>query len=67
MLRSLYAYKGTHARTLGFQVGDKFMEIGPSRDPNWLHVINERGSVGYVPKNYISADEVKDVKVHRKL
>ncbi|XP_042870850.1 NCK-interacting protein with SH3 domain-like isoform X1 [Penaeus japonicus] len=57
MLRSLYAYKGTHARTLGFQVGDKFMEIGPSRDPNWLHVINERGAVGYVPKNYISADE----------
>ncbi|ROT69751.1 putative NCK-interacting protein with SH3 domain [Penaeus vannamei] len=49
--------QGTHARTLGFQVGDKFMEIGPSRDPNWLHVINERGSVGYVPKNYISADE----------
>ncbi|XP_069983091.1 NCK-interacting protein with SH3 domain isoform X2 [Penaeus vannamei] len=63
MLRSLYAYKGTHARTLGFQVGDKFMEIGPSRDPNWLHVINERGSVGYVPKNYISADEAPPIDI----
>ncbi|KAG7168142.1 NCK-interacting protein with SH3 domain-like [Homarus americanus] len=57
MLRSLYAYKGTHARTLGFQVGEKFLEIGPSRDPNWMHVISERGAVGYVPKNYMGDEE----------
>ncbi|XP_045605711.1 NCK-interacting protein with SH3 domain isoform X2 [Procambarus clarkii] len=63
MLRSLYAYKGTHARTLGFQVGEKFLEIGPSRDPNWIHVISERGSVGYVPKNYITDEEVPPIEM----
>jgi len=31
---------------------------GPSRDANWLHVINECGRVGYVPKNYIADFEV---------
>ncbi|KAK4319971.1 hypothetical protein Pmani_009130 [Petrolisthes manimaculis] len=61
MLRSLYAYKGTHARTLGFQVGEKFLEIGTSRDPNWLHVISERGTIGYVPKNYIGPEEATAV------
>lgn len=61
MLRSLYAYKGTHARTLGFQVGEKFLEIGTSRDPNWLHVISERGTIGYVPKNYIGPEEVRSI------
>ncbi|XP_071534266.1 NCK-interacting protein with SH3 domain isoform X2 [Panulirus ornatus] len=63
MLRSLYAYKGTHARTLGFQVGEKFLEIGPSRDPNWMHVISERGSVGYVPKNYVGAEEAPPIEM----
>ncbi|XP_068251129.1 NCK-interacting protein with SH3 domain [Palaemon carinicauda] len=63
MLRALYTYKGTHARTLGFLVGEKFMEIGPSRDPNWIHVTSERGSVGYVPKNYMSADDAPPVDV----
>ncbi|KAK7066412.1 hypothetical protein SK128_025838 [Halocaridina rubra] len=63
MLRSLYAYKGTHARTLGFQVGEKFMEIGPSRDPNWIHVTSERGSVGYVPKNYMTNEDAAAVDV----
>lgn len=59
MLRSLYAYKGTHARTLGFQAGEQFVEIGTSRDPNWLHVMSERGTIGYVPKNYVANDEVR--------
>nr|XP_053638586.1 LOW QUALITY PROTEIN: uncharacterized protein LOC128693139 [Cherax quadricarinatus] len=63
MLRSLYAYKGTHARTLGFHVGEKFLEIGPSRDPNWIHVISERGSVGYVPKNYMADEEAPPVEM----
>lgn len=58
MLRSLYAYKGTHARTLGFQAGERFLEVGTSRDPNWMHVISERGALGYVPKNYVSNEEV---------
>lgn len=58
MLRSLYAYKGTHARTLGFQAGERFMEVGTSRDPNWMHVISERGGIGYVPKNYVANEEV---------
>ena len=59
MLRSLYAYKGTHARTLGFQAGERFVEVGSSRDANWLHVMSERGAVGYVPKNYVASDEVR--------
>ena len=59
MLRSLYTYKGTHARTLGFQAGERFVEVGTSRDPNWLHVRSERGIIGYVPKNYVTNDEVR--------
>ncbi|KAK8405388.1 hypothetical protein O3P69_001728 [Scylla paramamosain] len=61
MLRSLYTYKGTHARTLGFQAGERFVEVGTSRDPNWLHVMSERGIIGYVPKNYVTDDETDAV------
>ncbi|XP_050716102.1 NCK-interacting protein with SH3 domain-like isoform X4 [Eriocheir sinensis] len=61
MLRSLYAYKGTHARTLGFQAGERFLEVGTSRDPNWMHVISERGALGYVPKNYVANEETEAV------
>ena len=58
MLRSLYAYKGSHARTLSFTPGDKFLEVGPSKDSNWVHVISERGNIGYVPKNYVAETQV---------
>lgn len=59
MLRSLYAYKGTHARTLAFSANEKFLEIGVSKDPNWVHVITQNGNLGYVPKNYVAVDNVR--------
>lgn len=58
MLKSLYSYKGNHTRTLSFEKNEKFIEIGISRDPSWVHVINEHGTMGYIPKNYVAFDEV---------
>ncbi|RXG53617.1 NCK-interacting protein with SH3 domain [Armadillidium vulgare] len=63
MLKSLYAYRGTHSRTLAFNAKEKFLEIGSSKDPNWVHVINENGKLGYVPKNYMTLEQVSSVEM----
>ncbi|RXG67480.1 cytochrome c oxidase assembly protein COX19 [Armadillidium vulgare] len=60
---SLYAYRGTHSRTLAFNAKEKFLEIGSSKDPNWVHVINENGKLGYVPKNYMTLEQVSSVEM----
>ena len=60
MFSALYEYKGTSSndRVISFKVNDRFLEMGVSKDDNWLHVIDKNCKVGYVPKNYVAAEQV---------
>lgn len=54
MLRSLYDFKATYAKTLGFRENDYFILYQAlTKHKNWWEVINEKGEIGYVPSNYV--------------
>ena len=58
MLRSIFDLQTSYANSLSFKNGEKFVQLETSNDRNWILVVNDSGSVGYVPKNYVAADKV---------
>nr|XP_033334740.1 NCK-interacting protein with SH3 domain isoform X1 [Megalopta genalis]XP_033334741.1 NCK-interacting protein with SH3 domain isoform X1 [Megalopta genalis]XP_033334742.1 NCK-interacting protein with SH3 domain isoform X1 [Megalopta genalis] len=59
MLKALYDFKATFAKTLTFQEGDYFIlyQIN-TKQRNWWQVVNRNGLIGYIPSNYVSTIKV---------
>ncbi|XP_047513038.1 NCK-interacting protein with SH3 domain isoform X2 [Pieris napi] len=58
MLKALYDFEATLAKTLSFCEGEYFyLQQTNTKQRNWWHVINRKGQVGFVPSNYVA--EVK--------
>lgn len=54
MLRALYDFKATYAKTLSFRENDYFiLHQTNMKHKNWWQVINEKGEVGFIPSNYM--------------
>jgi len=58
MYRAQFAFDSSEAGVLLFDVGDPFTVIDTS-DEHWWLAQNGRGQVGYVPANYLIADDVR--------
>lgn len=59
MLKALYDFKATFAKTLSFQQDEHFILLQRNiKQKNWWQVVNKKGQLGYIPSNY-----VKPVKV----
>lgn len=54
MLRSMYDFKATYAKTLSFTSNEYFiLHQTVTKHKNWWEVINEKGEMGFVPSNYV--------------
>lgn len=54
MLKALYNFKATFAKTLSFQENDHFiLHQTNAKQKNWWQVINVKGDIGFVPSNYV--------------
>lgn len=54
MLKALYDFKATFAKTLSFRENDFFiLHQTNTKQRNWWQVINEKGEIGFVPSNYV--------------
>lgn len=54
MLKALYNFKATFAKTLSFREDDHFILHQTNiKQRNWWQVINDRGEIGFVPSNYV--------------
>lgn len=59
MLKALYDFKATFAKTLSFQESDMFiLHQANTKQRNWWQVVNSNGQVGYVPSNYVTTVQV---------
>ncbi|XP_076763836.1 NCK-interacting protein with SH3 domain [Xylocopa sonorina] len=59
LLKALYDYKATFAKTLSFQEGDYFiLNQTNNRPKNWWRVANKDGQIGYIPSNYVTTVQV---------
>lgn len=64
MLKALYNFKATFAKTLSFQENDIFiLHQVNTKQRNWWQVVNSVGQVGYVPSNYVTTIQVKHTLV----
>ncbi|CAK1545316.1 unnamed protein product [Leptosia nina] len=60
MLKSLYDFEATLAKTLSFAEGEYFyLQQTNAKQRNWWHVINRNGQIGFVPSNYVAAVKVE--------
>lgn len=60
MLKALYDFKATFAKTLSFQESDMFiLHQVNTKQRNWWQVVNSNGQVGYVPSNYVTTIQVR--------
>jgi len=60
MYRAQFAFTSRDEGVLPCAVGDQFTVLDSSHDQWWL-VQNGSGQVGYVPANYIVADDVRTI------
>ena len=58
MYRAEFAFNSSEPGVLPCVVGDQFTVLDSSHEQWWL-VQNGQGQVGYVPANYIVADDVR--------
>ncbi|XP_067013457.2 NCK-interacting protein with SH3 domain isoform X2 [Anabrus simplex] len=59
MLKAMYDFKATFAKTLSFKENDLFiLHHANTKQRNWWQVINSKGQVGYVPSNYVTVIQV---------
>ncbi|GLV41728.1 uncharacterized protein CBL_00341 [Carabus blaptoides fortunei] len=59
MLKALYDFNATFAKTLSFKEDDLFLLYQKNtKQRNWWQVINEKGDIGFVPSNYVKQIEV---------
>ncbi|KAJ8672586.1 hypothetical protein QAD02_003845 [Eretmocerus hayati] len=59
MLKGLYDFNATFAKTMSFQENDYFVLYqSQTKQKNWWQVVNSDGQVGYVPSNYVTTIKV---------
>lgn len=59
VLKALYDFKATFAKTLSFQEGDYFILYqSNTKQRNWWQVVNKDGQIGYIPSNYVTTVKV---------
>ncbi|XP_076168518.1 NCK-interacting protein with SH3 domain [Ptiloglossa arizonensis] len=59
MLKALYDFKATFAKTLSFQEGDYFILYQTNtKQRNWWQVVNRDGLIGYIPSNYVTTVKI---------
>ncbi|XP_012282420.1 NCK-interacting protein with SH3 domain [Orussus abietinus] len=60
MLKALYDFKATFAKTLSFREHDYFILYQTNtKQRNWWQVVNSNGQVGYIPSNYVTTVKVQ--------
>ncbi|KAJ2952666.1 hypothetical protein O0L34_g7004 [Tuta absoluta] len=60
MLKALYDFDATLAKTLSFTEGEYFfLHQTNTKQRNWWHVVNRKGQVGFVPSNYVATIKVE--------
>ncbi|XP_013195935.2 NCK-interacting protein with SH3 domain [Amyelois transitella] len=60
MLKALYDFEATLAKTLSFCEGEFFfLQQSNTKQRNWWHVVNRKGQVGFVPSNYVATVKVE--------
>ncbi|KAL6254250.1 hypothetical protein P5V15_014868 [Pogonomyrmex californicus] len=56
MVKALYDFKATFAKTLSFREGEYFILLQRNiKQKNWWQVVNRGGRLGYIPSNYVSS------------
>lgn len=59
MVKALYDFKATFAKTLSFREGEYFILLQRNiKQKNWWQVVNRGGHLGYIPSNYVTAVKV---------
>ncbi|KAK0166236.1 hypothetical protein PV328_004676 [Microctonus aethiopoides] len=60
MLKALYDFKATFAKTLSFRENDHFiLHQSNTKQRNWWQVVNNAGQLGYIPSNYVTTVKVQ--------
>ncbi|KAH0552355.1 NCK-interacting protein with SH3 domain [Cotesia glomerata] len=60
MLKALYDFKATFAKTLSFRENDHFiLHQTNTKQRNWWQVVNNTGQLGYIPSNYVTTVKVQ--------
>lgn len=61
MLKALYDFQAVYPKTISFFEGEHFILHQTSvKQRNWWQVINMKGSIGFVPSNYVNKIKVGD-------
>ncbi|XP_014469950.1 PREDICTED: NCK-interacting protein with SH3 domain isoform X2 [Dinoponera quadriceps] len=60
MVKALYDFKATFAKTLSFRDGEYFILLQRNiKQKNWWQVVNRGGHLGYIPSNYVTPVKVQ--------
>ncbi|XP_014609720.1 PREDICTED: NCK-interacting protein with SH3 domain isoform X1 [Polistes canadensis] len=60
MLKALYDFEATFAKTLSFHEGEHFiLHQTNTKQRNWWQVVNSKAQVGYIPSNYVTIKKVQ--------
>ncbi|XP_072943937.1 NCK-interacting protein with SH3 domain [Epargyreus clarus] len=60
MLKALFDFEATLAKTLSFSEGEFFyLQQSSTKQRNWWHVVNRKGQLGFVPSNYVASVKVE--------
>ncbi|XP_011150551.1 NCK-interacting protein with SH3 domain isoform X1 [Harpegnathos saltator] len=60
MVKALYDFKATFAKTLSFREGEYFILLQRNiKQKNWWQVVNRGGHLGYIPSNYVTPIKVQ--------
>lgn len=71
MVKALYDFKATFAKTLSFREGEYFILLQRNiKQKNWWQVVNRGGHLGYIPSNYVTSvtvciEFVGKIQMHR--
>ncbi|KAJ0180613.1 hypothetical protein K1T71_004017 [Dendrolimus kikuchii] len=60
MLKALFDFEATLAKTLSFSEGEFFyLQHSHTKQRNWWYVVNRKGQLGFVPSNYVASVKVE--------
>lgn len=62
MLKTLYEFQAVYPKTISFDEGEYFiLHQTSTKQRNWWQVISIKGSIGFVPSNYVTKVQVCDL------
>lgn len=61
MLKAMYDFQAVYPKTISFDEGEHFILYQTSaKQRNWWQVVNMKGSIGFVPSNYVMKIKVRN-------